>query len=153
MNRKIFLDIEKRIHLPGSPPPLSHLQTLCTQLILACLETMQGLIDEQKNLIDMSSASLLLNTDVKTTETAILQDLRLHSLTTDLFLESVEWPHKDLHLTKVSTSVSSSGVNMAEATPVTEESTMNRNSSHQIASDLQVAEFIWKQMAVLPMVI
>ena len=29
---------------------------------------------------------------------------------------------------------------MAEATPVTEESTMNRNSSHQIVSDLQVAE-------------
>ena len=29
---------------------------------------------------------------------------------------------------------------MAEATPVTEESTMNRNSSQQIASDLQVAE-------------
>ena len=29
---------------------------------------------------------------------------------------------------------------MAEATPVTEESTMNRSSSHQIVSDLQVAE-------------
>ena len=29
---------------------------------------------------------------------------------------------------------------MAEATPVTEESTMNRNSSRQIVSDLQVAE-------------
>ena len=47
------------------------------------------LIDEQKNLIDMSSASLLLNTDVKMAETAILQDLPLHSLTTDL--EPVEW--------------------------------------------------------------
>ena len=52
---------------------------------------MQGLIDEKKNLIDMSCASLLLNTDVKTAETAILQDLPLHSLTTDLFLEPVEW--------------------------------------------------------------
>ena len=61
---------------------------------------MQGLIDEKKNLIDMSSASLLLNTDAKTAETAFLQDLPLH----------------------------------------------------QIASDLQVAEFIWKRMAVLPMV-
>ena len=29
---------------------------------------------------------------------------------------------------------------MAEATPVTEESTMNRSSSHQIVSELQVAE-------------
>ena len=29
---------------------------------------------------------------------------------------------------------------MAEATPVTEESTMNRSSSHQIVSGLQVAE-------------
>ena len=29
---------------------------------------------------------------------------------------------------------------MAEATPVTEESTINRNSSHQIVLDLQVAE-------------
>ena len=28
---------------------------------------------------------------------------------------------------------------MAEATPVTEESTMNRNSSHQLVSDIQVA--------------
>ena len=29
---------------------------------------------------------------------------------------------------------------MAESTPVTEEFTMNRNFSHQIVSDLQVAE-------------
>ena len=91
INTKIFLDIEKRIHLPGSPPPLLRLQTLYTQLILARLEAMQGLIDEKKNLIDMSSASLLLNTDAKTAETAFLQDLPLHSLITDLFLEPVEW--------------------------------------------------------------
>ena len=41
---------------------------------------------------------------------------------------------------KGNTSASSSEVNMAEATPVAEESTMNRSSSHQIVSVLQVAE-------------
>ena len=41
-------------------------------------------------------------------------------LFTDLFLVPVEWPEYNLHLTKGSTSVSSSEVNMAEATPVTE---------------------------------
>ena len=40
---------------------------------------------------------------------------------------------------------------MAEATPVTKESTMNRNSSHQIVSDLKVAEIHLQQMTVLPM--
>ena len=64
----------------------------------------------------------------------------------------VEWPEYDLHLIKGSTSASSSEVNMAEATPITEESIINRSSSHQIVHIYRLRTFIWKQMTVLPRV-
>ena len=60
--------------------------------------------------------------------------------------------HTDFILQKGSTSVSSSEVNMAEATPITEESTINRSSSHQIGHTYKLQTFICKQMTVLPLV-
>ena len=60
--------------------------------------------------------------------------------------------HTDFISQKGSTSVSSSEVNMAEATPITEESTINRSSSHRIGHAYKLQTFICKQMTVLTLV-
>ena len=52
--------------------------------------------------------------------------------------------HTDFISQKGSTSVSSNEVNMAEATPITEESTINRSSSHQIGHTYRLQSFICK---------